>query len=379
MWTSIIFLSFLILFLTHQSKGLSKTSGANFRISNIHYILIVAVFALFFGFRSDFGNDYETYLYWYENGYYLTDERTEILFRIISNFGYENHIMYYWYFSVLAFLEIAFFVCLFKYDKKVLPYVFLFLITSTYTGYGINFWMNGVRQSIAMCVWCATIPLIDRKRIIPYLILCFFAIGFHKTAVLLIPFYCLAFLKKDYLTNTKLQLAIFLSVFVAKIFFESIMMSMESYLALFQQITGGYEEYEMSGMLEDMEGKSGGGLFVMIQAIIHSFIILNSNMMKDFYASKRFINIYCIYFFGLLTTFIFPEGIVSLSRPFRYFGIFQVIMLAYFCYFLLNYKQIKNGKIYAICIMALYYFMFFITQLLASPTSHLWYKTIFNS
>ena len=378
MWESICLLSILIIVLSSQAKCLNQCNSLCRIFSNGHFVLIVIGFALFFGFRKDFGNDYDTYLYWYETGYYLEDERTEILFKFVSNLGYIYQIPYYWYFSTLAFLEIVFFVLLFKYDIRVLSYVFLFLITSTYTGYGINFWMNGIRQSIAMCIWCAAVPYINQKKLLPYLLLCTLAIGFHYSAVILIPIYTLSRLNKDYLTNINKQLIIFFSVFVAKLFFEQIMMSAESYLILLQKLTGGYEEYEMSGMLADMEGKSGGGLFVLIQAVVHSYIIYNSNKMKNFYSNMRFINIYYLYYFGLITTFIFPEGIVSLSRPFRYFGVFQIVMLAYFVYFLIKSDMVKNGKFVAYGLMCLYYFMFFITQLVASPTSHLWYKTIFD-
>src|SRR5690606_27269859 len=74
---------------------------------------------------------------------------------------------------------------------------------------------------------------------------------------------------------------------------------------------------------------------------LNIIIILNSKKIKNYYNSKWFTILYFFFFIGLLTSYIFPTGAVALTRPFRYFYIFQTIMYAYFVYFL--YKTKSHG------------------------------------
>src|SRR5690606_15469533 len=91
--------------------------------------------------------------------------------------------------------------------------------------------------------------------------------------------------------------------------------------------------------------ESGTGLAVYFKIGLHFVIIFYSTRLKAFYHSKWFVLVYFFFFLGLLTTYIFPEGAISLSRPFRYFYIFQPIMYAYFVYYLFRTRQ-KSGHFF---------------------------------
>jgi hypothetical protein len=242
--------------------------------------------------------------------------------------------------------------------------------------------MNIIRQSLAMCIWIYALKYIEKKNFWMYLILCAFAFLFHRSAIVLIIFYPILRNGKDYFKNIPLQLLVFIAAFVIKNFFFDIIMKFSSIVDFYISLLGKdmYENsYNVNQLLMSFGELKGTGMAYRFIIIVNIIIILYSKKLKNFFNSKRFNIIYFFYFFGLITFYMFPLGAIALTRPFRYFHVFQTIMLAYFTYYLLhsNINVIKN-KILACILIVCYLGIFYLNHILATPDSHLWYQFYFQ-
>ena len=152
------------------------------------------------GLRYNVGTDYfdyqEGYIYNYDVG------KGEVFFNWIRELFNRFDFHYSAYFSFLALINISFFVLAFKRDAFILPLLIFFLFTNG----DWLFWMNGIRQAIAMCIWIYALNFIEKKKFWWYLVWCLIAIGFHTSAIILIPLYQI--LKKGKRLFQKYQITI---------------------------------------------------------------------------------------------------------------------------------------------------------------------------
>src|SRR5690606_18516102 len=127
----------------------------------------------------------------------------------------------------------------------------------------------------------------------------------------------------------------------------------------------------------------GTGLVYIFRIVLNIIIILYSIKLKLFYNSKRFIVIYFLFIIGALTHYMFPVGLISITRPFRYFYVFQTIMFAYFLYYLYRtkLKNIIHGQYHALMyygLIIVFIVVFDMSQITADDNSHIWYQFFFN-
>lgn len=95
---------------------------------------------------------------------------------------------YFWLFFITAFIICYCFLrTLKKYSDNYLFSILFFITLGTY-----SFVFNGIRQGLAMGVFSLATPYILNKRVLPYIIIVIFASLFHKSALVLLPFYFLA-------------------------------------------------------------------------------------------------------------------------------------------------------------------------------------------
>ena len=187
---------------------------------------------------------------------------------------------------------------------------------------------------------------------------------------------------KDYFKSIPLQLLLLAAAFAIKNIFFDIILKFSSIVDFYISLLGTniYEYgYNIDRLLESFGEQKGTGVAYIFKIIVNVIIILYSTKLKKFFNSKRFNIIYFFYFFGLITLYMFPIGAISFTRPFRYFYIFQTIMLAYFAYYL-SHSNIKviNNKILAYILIVCYLGIFYLNHILATPDSHLWYQFYFQ-
>lgn len=342
-------------------------------------VFMLLFFALMFGMRYDVGTDHLGYLFSYIEGSVGEDLKMEPLFRWISKICYDLNIHPIIYFAIWAFIQITFFLLAFKNER----YLFPLLITFLFFNSSFTFWMNGIRQALAMCIWLYSITFIVEKKFWHYIIWGIIAFLFHRSALILFVFYPLLRNGKDYFKSIPLQLILFASVFIIRNVFEVFILQLEPIIEQFQTILGGeedlYRSYTIDNMLDELNNEvSGTGLAYMFKILVWIIIILYSRKLKSYYNSKTFNIIYFFFFFGLLTQYIFPEGVVGFSRPFRYFYIFQTIMLAYFVYYLFRSNSFRVNRLLAYALIIAFIGIFYLNMLGATERSSILFQFYFQ-
>lgn len=186
--------SVLISFSSYSGKKL-------FRLS----FLFITLFALL---RYDYGNDYSSYLKWFEyiqNGR-ASPYKNEIGFTILNQLIPS--------FQLLIAVTSAFFLCVIykmidrNTDGFYKSLAFLIFIVNPYL-----FLMNlsAIRQSIALSLFIISLKYARERKLFRYIVMIAFATLFHTTAILLIPVY---FIINDKPVNRKQVALIVLALLV---------------------------------------------------------------------------------------------------------------------------------------------------------------------
>lgn len=373
----------MILFAVYASRrnGYISSSGLLVKRSfwRFEVIFPLILFAIIFGMRYDVGVDHLGYLEGYLNKEYVG--KNEPLFFLFSEIGWKLNWHYVLYFGVIAFTQAVFFFYAFKNERYIYPFLVFFLFTNGEWG----FWMNGIRQALAMCIWIFSIKYIEDKKFWKYLIWCVVATLIHKSAIVLIVFYPILRNGRDYFKSIPLQLILLGSAFILKEVFYVVFSYIEPLINTYTNILGSdmYSGYNTEVLMESFRKSDGTGLVYLFRIILNVIIILYSKRLKLYYNSKRFNIIYFFFFIGILTMYVFPVGFISLTRPFRYFYIFQSIMYAFFLYYLFKTKvrDTRRGSVHAIIYYGLIFIflgVFYLSIITSSEDASFWYQFYFD-
>jgi hypothetical protein len=385
---SIVVYSFLmfsmILFAVYASKrnGYISSSGLVVKRSfwRFEVIFPLILFAIIFGMRYDVGVDHLGYLHKYLDKIHAG--KNEPLFSLFAELGWKLNWHYVIYFSVIAFVQVTFFFYAFKNERYLYPFLVFFLFTNGEWG----FWMNVIRQALAMCIWIFSIKYIEDKKLWKYLIWCVVATLIHKSAIILIVFYPILRNGRDYFKSIPMQLILLVSAFVLKEMFSVVIFYIEPLINSYINILGSEvygRSYHIEGLMGSFKESDGTGLVYLFRIILNVTIILYSKRLKSFYNSKRFNIIYFFFFFGLLTMYVFPVGFISITRPFRYFYIFPSIMYAFFLYYLFKTKlrETQRGYVHAIIYYGLIFIflgIFYLSIITSNENASFWYQFYFD-
>ena len=340
----------------------------------LEIIIPIIIFSLVSGMRYNVGADHLTYLDNYLNGRY--SGKGEVLFNVFSDIGWYFNLHYTVFFGLIAFAQILFFFLAFRHERFLFPLLIFFLFT---TG-NYLFLMNVMRQALAMCVWLYALKYIERKKLYSYALFCFLAFFIHRSSIILIVFYPLLKGGRDYFKSVKLQVLLLIGAFLVQQLFFNILMRFETVVTFYTSLLGDglYDNYGLETLRESFVESEGSGIATAVKILFNFVIILYSPQLKKYYNSKRFILIYFFFFLGLLTTYIFPSGAISLSRPFRYFYIFQPIMYSYFLYFLYK-NRVKSEHFFGfIAVLLLFSMIFILSQLSATENSYSLFQFYFQ-
>ncbi|PRX38723.1 EpsG family protein [Salegentibacter salegens] len=370
----LVMTSFAKLYSLKQSYREVDGSLVSTSKSGIFYLIFIMLsFALMMGLRYDVGTDYLAY----QDGYIFNYDvgKGEILFNWVRELFNSFEFHYSAYFSFLAFLNISFFLYAFKRDAFILPLLLFFLLTNG----DWLVWMNIIRQAVAMCIWIYALTFIEKKKFWRYLIWCLVAIGFHTSAIILIPLYWILKDGKDYFTNIKLQLILFAGAFLFQYSFGSFLEQIGPLIQFYQsELFGGTYNYSIERFKEEAAATvEGSGMAYLFRVVLCIIIILYSKRLKEYYNSKWFTIIYFLFFIGILTQNIFPVGSIVLTRPFRYLFIFKGIMFAYFIYYLIK-NESPHNRLVGVGLILIFISIFYLNIITANSHSHLWYQFYFQ-
>ncbi|EPH13402.1 hypothetical protein HMPREF9713_00731 [Myroides odoratimimus CCUG 12700] len=357
----------------------SRTVIKSKKFWSVDIVVPSLLFAIVFGMRFDVGTDHLNYLIGYLNNDYVS--KGEPFFNLLSSIGWYLNLHYATYFGIIAFLQITFFLYAFKEEKYLYPFLVFFLFTN---GEWLS-WMNIIRQSLAICIWIHSLKFIEDKRFLKYFLGCFVAYLFHNSAIILVVLYPILKSDKVYFKSIKLQLTLLGCAFIFRELFTSILYKIEPLIESYSAVIGGgvYKGYNVETLNNSFIESNGTGLVYLLRIIINVIVISYSKKLRYFFNSRRFNIFYFLFFIGLITFYMFPIGLISVTRPFRYFYIFQSIMYAYFLYYLYK-TRLRNTKlsnvntILYLLLIIVFICVFLVSIISANDDSHLLYQFYFD-
>lgn len=298
-----------------------------------YIIFAIGIYAFVFGIRYGVGTDFFGYVNSYEElakkGYIYNEEIEGgfvWLMRILAPLHSSALFL-----GVVAFLQMLPVVFALKNDKYVFPALFfVFMFDGVWLGHA-----NLLRQVISIGLWTLAIKYAVEKKILIHYLLVFAAILFHRSAIILLPFYPIFLFKTDWFKNIKIDLLLLVGSLVAMN-----IISIQDFFTRIDQAIGllGYERYTdyNATLLNDEEATLGIGFFITL--ITNIFIIVNSNKIKEYFKNDFLNGIYSLFFIGTLFKYVFT-GSQMLQRVNMYFYSFYFIVMAYALYYFLKTKK----------------------------------------
>lgn len=313
----------------------------------ILYLIIVGIaIAVVMGLRAPIGvgsRDTEMYVRAFENMQYVDSFRDYANRNLLDNgwlFSESGFYFTMWIISrftasaqIFIFLTSSFMifcVCYFIYknSQDVAFSVLAFLTLGSFT-----FLMNGMRQSIAMCICLLAYEFVKKKKLVPFLLVILIAMLFHKTAFVFLVTYFFAYLK------TIKSIILYFAASVGFFAFVS------RFISLYDDITG--EDYSGSATFD-----SGGvtTLFIYFLSVIFAIFVFSKFKEQSdrncFYASLTGAEIYIArfvtnqmmervsYFFFFFVIILLPNAINKLNERERTIVklIVGIIAIAIFAY-----------------------------------------------
>ena len=298
----------------------------------IHYLIIPCLlFAFIFGCRYNVGVDYLTYL---QNYLYFPREY-EPGFALISDFCTKNNLHFAIFFGIIAFIQIFFFMMAFRKRAYLYPFILLVLFLSC-----IELgWMNGIRQSIATCIFVYATNFIEKKQSIKYIIAILIAMQFHSSAIILLPIYFITYL--PILKNKWISIGIYVTaLFVSTL-------PVERFDILFTQAADflGYGDvYDSENTLVELENGGTGIGRIILNSIFLILILYSNKLEKYFKNDTRWFNImYNLFVIGMFGNIAFNKCVL-LGRPFGYFRAFWAVMAGMLIFYFTK-NRTKNNDI----------------------------------
>ena len=315
-------------------------------------VTFVSAFPLIFisAIRFNVGADYISYYTYYLgilNG--AGQGRFEVLYYLANKLVASFHLSAPWLFGFTASL---FLMPIYKRIISDSPYMYMsifLLLGMTYFFY----FLNGTRQMIGAAFLLVSIPYIEKRKFIPFLLLVLIASGFHITCIVFIAVYFLVYMD----LNPRLLAVITLAIFVFGQFFANIA----------NNILSGMDYY--STYLESKYAQKGQGYVVLAMNILlvvfATFLYQRNNSKFKIYYNLQVVALWASALTG---------RIVLIDRYRMVFGLASIILVP------MTLNEIENKYTRIICsvaVVTLYFVYSMYTVGIQNSNVVLPYQTIF--
>ncbi|MDV7140115.1 EpsG family protein [Maribacter sp. TH_r10] len=325
-----LFIAMFLLNLKYVALPRDKYKG-KFPFLEPGLLLSLLLFAIISGLRYQVGVDYITYQFIFgrikSQPYNLHFPEYETgfvwLLKLFANADFHYTLM----FGIFAFIQIFFIYYAFRKQRFLYPILAFVIMTVFYFTM-----MNAIRQSIAWCILFSAIPYANKKDFPKYALLTLMAYLFHKSALLFIPIFFIAYPEKGFLRSIPLQLGLlFSAILLGETSFIDIFIDQMQYVV---NLIGYGERYgNLSEVLSNFQTNYSKGARYFGPFVIYVTAIFYSKEMKEFFTSKSFVKFYNLFFIGALLFFLTYQSML-LQRPSRYFIVMQLPITAYLIYYL---------------------------------------------
>lgn len=336
-------------------------------------IASVIVVTLMMGLRFKTGSDYEMYLLEFqkikETGQFTRE--FEIGFYWITWLFAKSGLHYAFYFGFWALIQALALYYGLRHHKYLLPWLGMVMILGPY---GLN-WMSFIRQWTISMVFVCMIPLIEKRRFIPYLVITLLAISIHKSALLLIIFYFLPYIKfKE--DSSKNQLIVFAACVLLGIW--PIWFRLLGYVPNLLDVIG-YSKY-----WPYMEDAANGQFRYMNWGPMHLILVFTSLIfiyyypqVKKYYKKDKLLPIFFILaFVGVCYQNLFMSTHYAMLRPIEYLYIIIIIMISYTLAYLVETKKYVQALM--CCLITCLYLIISIVKISFGEITDIGYSVLFH-
>ncbi len=300
------------------------------------------LFAFISGIRWKVGTDHQSYLESYRALLNGVESRREFegLFMYISRVFADFNIHFTIWFGFWAFVQIVFFYLAFRNERYLLPYIGIIIVLG---GYYLG-WMNGIRQTIAACMFVFSIQFINGRKPLYYFLTIFIATLFHRSAVLLFIFYFIP--QRDYFKNRYVNLALLLLAIIigSNPFWVGIMDNVGGLL----QVVG-YEEYaeKLDYYILERQREMSLGPRRISRILLSALVIWYHPELKKMFSNTNYQAYFNLSLIGaFLHNLLANTGHIFL-RPVGYFTIFLIPTTAYLLFYL-KHSNKKDQMMYIV-------------------------------
>lgn len=341
--------------LAARRERISIASENKINFFTYEIIFSLLLFAVISGIRWQVGVDHLSYLASYENikeGGEFRERGVEPGFDLITKLFASLDIHFTIYFAFWAFLQLFFIYYALKDERYLLPFIGIVLILGPHY---LN-WMNGIRQTLAACIFVFSVQFINNRKLLKYLATILLAFLIHKTSIFLLIFYFIP--QKDYFRNRGFTFFLLIaSIIIGTTPFW--LNFIDNFITIFNFL--GYDSYtQRLDIIVDNERNLAFGPRRIILFTITSFIIWHSNKLKSHFKHTNFSIYYNFAIFGEIYFNFFAGANHIFRRPATYFTIFTVITTAYLLYYLKS-KSIKVVSLKFIIMLVLLIFYLLIS------------------
>lgn len=318
---------------------------------------------LFSAFRYDFGNDYLSYLSYYQN---VRSGVSDV--SIVESGFYYLCLIFPSFNLMLAFLSLIFFLVIYTLIKKTLtpnlyPFALLILLIDPYL---FLMSLSAIRQTVAALIFMVAVFFALKKKYIIYFLLCLFAFVFHASAIILFPIIFVINDRRNLVFNK-----IFLLIFVALIF------------ALYNLILDPLaikvlKLFNNSNYLFYYKNFQTNSLRATILSSV-SFLYVLINYDKQEKEDIVYTKLTLLFFLCDILSYKIP----LMGRVGKYFSLFSIIALTKIFY--MNYKNSKNmDRVINVYLLPFLILVIYLLRIYSFLTNPLWakfsdYQTIFGN
>lgn len=319
---------------------------------DIKYSLLITmgILFLFLAFRYNYGNDYVSYYHMFVdiklNPDSIFNNTGEIVFKflmyIVPNFALFVALTSLFYIIVIYHLI----------KNNVFPKVYVIAISVLLLNpYLFLVQLSAIRQTVAICIFILSIPLIRKGKFISYIFTILFASHFHISALVLLPVYLIRYIKKIDIFKNKLTLKIVI-VLVALIFTLSPLVNL--IMDIIIQFFPKYGYYLLTNTENSLRSTILN--FVLFLMILFGIDVLDEK-------HKIFGHLSLIAMFLYLLSY----KISMMTRIAMYFEIFHIIALPMIAYKMKN----RDMKIIFVC----YVILLYVLRLYSFYTNPIWHES----
>lgn len=310
-----------------------------------YLMYVIIIYGIVFGLRYGVGTDCIQYIKIYKNAQAgIYSDKIESGYNILMELFTTMELPSWCFMGFIALAQLSLIIYAFKDKSDVIPYIiFTFMLGCTWLTYA-----NGMRQTLAFCIFLVAIYYAQKQRIIIYLGLIVLALLIHKSAVILLFLYPRIRMNGTRILPIKYQYILFIIAFILGRI--AIIQNLMSYVEIGAEYLG-YDAY-FDNFREEKWFKElnyGIGYYINILLILiifrYSYLFVKSKIVSTFYN---------FFFIGVLLKYAFLSSSV-IQRVNYYFYGFDYIVGAIILYLLHKYRKMS-----AIYILTSIYILIFI-------------------